>query len=528
MGFAEERGGYWRGRYKAKPGVYGSVKDETGAVARFRSRRAAEQAADEKEAEVRAGLLRVKPVGRWTFARYADVWYVRQDLAASTMQNYRRRLEEHLLPVFGEMLLADISRDAVAAWEKRERAAGYAESSIRSWRALLHLVLADAAEENLVVANVAAKRKGRGKRTALARHRGAEKTITTALGVLLIAERAALLSGRDDEFAAVTTMGFTGMRWGELVGLEPSYVRPGAVRVEWQLYELDDGTFVRCPPKDESRRTVAVPDWTVRLLTDHLGRVRPQPCSCHGRRYVFSGHRATKGKLEPVGPRLADVARRAEVAIGTASAVLAGKPIVADATRERVLAAVEDLGYVRGRPAGQLAAHWRRNGFATWLFQPAATGRYPAKAPRPVSPVPILADPWPGVPVRGRGAASKADACWAPIAPGLTPHGLRHTYKTLMIELGTPATLMDAQMGHADGSVQAIYSHVTQEMIERLLGGLTTSWRAALETRRALNPRSPVAVLDRLLTEVDERASQDFLPGFSRRPIPTMNGLRSW
>ncbi len=102
--------------------------------------------------------------------------------------------------------------------------------------------------------NVAEKRKGRGKCVGRAQHRGAEKTITTALGVLLIAERAALLSGRDDEFVAVVTLGFTGMRCAELVGLEPKYVRPGGVRVEWQLYELDNGRFDRCPPKDESRR----------------------------------------------------------------------------------------------------------------------------------------------------------------------------------------------------------------------------------------------------------------------------------
>jgi integrase len=29
------------------------------------------------------------------------------------------------------------------------------------------------------------------------------------------------------------------------------------------------------------------------------------------------------------------------------------------------------------------------------------------------------------------------------LAPGLTPHGLRHTHKTLMEELGTPPKLMD-------------------------------------------------------------------------------------
>jgi integrase len=392
----------------------------------------------------------------------------------------------------------------VVAWERSEKGKGYAEGSIRSWRALLHLVLADAEEDGLIGANVAAKRKGRGKRTGHARDRGEEKMITTALGVLLIAERAALLSGRDDEFVAVVTQGFTGIRWGELVGLETRYVRKQAVRVEWQLYELDNGRFERCPPKDGSRRTVAVPDFLDGLLSEHVKGTGSTPCPCHGFRYVFRGHRATKRAEQPVGPRLADVAQRAGVAVGTASAALSGRGAVAEAARARVLTAAHELGYVLGRPAGVLAPHWRRNGFATWLFQPAATGSYPQKAPRPAQPVPVLADPWPGIPVRGRGAASRADACWVPIAAGLTPHGLRHTYKTLMIELRTPARLMDAQMGHADGSVQALYAHVTDGMIRDLLDGLTRTWEGALAQRRQLSARSPVAVLDRLLTGAEE------------------------
>jgi hypothetical protein len=300
---------------------------------------------------------------------------------------------------------------------------------------------------------------------------------------------------------AILTLGFSGIRWGELVGLETRYVRSSGVRVEWQLYELDNGQLHRCPPKDESRRTVAAPDWLVELLTEQAARRPREPCPCHGQRYVFGGHRTVNGSAGQTGPRLIDVARRAEVGVGTVSAVLNDRPIVSEPTRAKVHAAIAELGYVRGAPAGVLAPHWRRNGFATWLFQPAATGWYPGKAPHPARPVPVLADPWPGVPVRGRGALGKADACWLPIARGLTPHGLRHTYKTLMIELGTPATLMDAQMGHEDGSVQARYSHITSGMTQRLLDGLTELWTAALDARREFDPRSPVAVLDRLLGE---------------------------
>jgi len=501
MGYAEKRSDYWRGRYKLKPGRYGTVKDANGATVRFRTRREAEQAANDAEAKVRSGAGRVPDGRRLTFGEFANAWYEQQDLAASTMQNYRRRLEEHLLPAFEAHELTAISAVDVTAWERRERAMGYADSSVRSWRALLHLVLADAIEEGLILSNPAAKRRGRGRRVGRSQHRGVEKVITTALGVLLIAERAALLSGRDDEFVAVVLMGFTGMRWGEVVGLETHYVRPAGVRVEWQLYELDNGELHRCPPKDESRRHVVAPVWLIDLVKDHIARTRPSACACHGLRYVFTGHRPTNDTARSSGPRLIDVARRAGVSIGTVSAVLNRRTSVAAPTRATVEAAIADLGYVPGSVTGLLAPHWRRNGFATWLFQPAATGWYPRKAPHAARPVPVLADPWPGLPVRGRNAAGRADACWVSIARGLTPHGLRHTYRTLMVELGTPATLMDAQMGHADGSVQARYTHITPAMSERLLDGLTALWKSALAVRRDLSSGSPVAALDRLLRE---------------------------
>jgi integrase len=502
MGYAEKRGDYWRARYKAASGKYDTVKDSAGATTRFRTKRAAEQAADDAEVKVRSGGRPAAPAGRVTFGAFADNWYAGQDLAASTMQNYRRHLEDHLLPAFGAWDLTSITTEAVDAWQRRERALGYAVSSIRTWRGTLHLVLADAVESGRIPANPAARRRGRGRRTGRSRNRGPEKAITSALGILLIAERAALLSGRDDEFVQVVTMGFTGSRWAETVGLETQYVRSGSVRIEWQLYELDNGEFERCAPKDDSHRTVAVPDWLSTVLRDHVVRTSPAPCPCHGLTYVFSGHRPPNTSARQSGPKLVDVARRAGVSVGTASTYLNHPDQVAVDTAARIAVAVTDLGYVRGVNTATTAAHHRRNGFATWVFHPAATGWYPSKAPRLARPVPVLADPWPGVPVRGRNAPGRADSCWAPIAPKLTPHGLRHTYKTTMVELGTPAVLMDEQMGHEDGSIQGRYSHATPDMRRRLLAGLTELWQAALDARREMHPGSPVAVLDRLLREV--------------------------
>jgi hypothetical protein len=181
-------------------------------------------------------------------------------------------------------------------------------------------------------------------------------------------------------------MYYTGMRWGELVGLETRYVRPGLVRIEWQLYELEGEGFIRCPPKDDSRRDADLPAWLSALVSGHVARTAPRPCDCHRLTYVFRGRRPSAGT----------------------------------------------------RSSG---AHWRRSGFGDWVFESAASGWYPKKAPQPRRPVSLAADPWPGRPLRGRNNAGRAEACWLPVAGGPTPHGLRHAHKSLMGELKIPEVL---------------------------------------------------------------------------------------
>jgi hypothetical protein len=57
-------------------------------------------------------------------------------------------------------------------------------------------------------------------------------------------------------------------------------------------------------------------------------------------------------------------------------------------------------------------------------------------------------------------------------------------------------------MGHADGSVQARYSHVTTAMRQRLMDDLTAWWETALQARKAMSSGSTVRALDRLLRAV--------------------------
>lgn len=498
MGFAEKRGDYYRARYKAGPGKYPAVKDATGATVKYRTKRDAEQAANDKEAEVRAGRWKDPSAGEITFGAYANRRYAGLDLAASTMQNYRRHLEEHLLPEFEDWALADISTADVDAWEVKEKAAGYAVSSVKTWRTTLHTFLADAVEDGLIGANPAAKRRGKGKRAGRSRSRGPEKTIVDARQALLIAERAALLAGRDDEFVLVVMKYFTGMRWAELIGLETKYARLGSARVEHQLYELDTGELLRCPPKDDSYRDVDLPGWLSALISDHLARTAPRPCECHNLTYVFSGRH--DGAPRDAGRvTIREVAERASVSVATVSAAMNHPERLAAGTLARVEAVIRELDFVPGAGSVRRAAHWRRSGFASWVFHPAATGWFPPKAPQKARPVPVVAEPWPGAPVRGRNSQGRATASWLPIAAGLTPHGLRHSLKTLMAEVRTPEVLSHERLGHEMEGIAGRYSHVTDAMRKELMEELTARWLTALDARAAMHPGSPVAVLDELL-----------------------------
>ncbi|WP_141579678.1 LacI family DNA-binding transcriptional regulator [Actinomadura sp. WMMA1423] len=501
MGYAEKRkdkyGEYYRGRFKKPDGRYGTVADTAGGTRRFDTKRAAVKAANDEEAKIRAKKWKDPAAGQTTFGEYASQWYAAQDLAASTMANYRRRLEQHLLPTFEDMALGDILPTTVDTWERAEREAGYEEGSIRSWRMLLHTILADAVTAGLIDHNPVTRKRNRGKRAGRSMNRAPEKVITNPLGALLIAERAALLSGRDDEFVMLTTKYWTGMRWGEITGLETQYARRNAIRVEWQLCEIDGGQLVRCPPKDDSYRDVDLPAFLSTLIADHISRTAPQPCGCHGQTYVFRGQGERARTVRKAS--IADVARQAGVSVGTVSNVLNHPDRVVETKRAAVEEAAASLGF---RPGGGpvRGGHWRRSGFSAWVFTPAVSGWFPSKGElQPAHPVPLAAEPFPGRPLRGRGAQERATASWVPIARGLTPHGLKHSAKTLMAELRTPEVLSHERLGHEMGGIGAVYSHVTPAMRAELCEQLTALWTEAVDIRRSMSPGSPVAVLDGIL-----------------------------
>ena len=90
-------------------------------------------------------------------------------------------------------------------------------------------------------------------------------------------------------------------------------------------------------------------------------------------------------------------------------------------------------------------------------------------------------------------------ACWLPVKDGLTPHGLRHGHKTWMAEDGIPEILAEQRLGHQIPGMRGLYAHASQQMREKLTVALQARWDESLRQRAAIDPHSPVPLLDNLL-----------------------------
>ena len=283
MGYAEKRGDYWRGRYKIAPAsTPRSSRRERGddAVPHRSATRSRPRTTRRRRSARMPGAD--PSAGRITFGEYANHWYARAGPGRVHDAELPAAHRGALLPAFETWRSRDIDASDVALWEKRERAAGYAATSMQTWRATLHLILADAVEDGLRDVNPAAGGAGgasgpavRGTAGREDDHHRARHPADRRAGGAAVRPRRRVRGGGDHGLHRACA----GVSWS---AWRRAYVRPAAVRVEWQLYELDTGEFHRCPPKDDSRRTVDVPDWLAGLLAEHVARHQPEPCACHG------------------------------------------------------------------------------------------------------------------------------------------------------------------------------------------------------------------------------------------------------
>ncbi len=270
----------------------------------FETKTAALNWGRDQEANIRSGRWTDPNAGKLTVSEWIERWLAVQDVSISTVDSREYLIRRFIRPAWGNTALSDLSTEEITKWEKalpdRE---GITPRTARAARTLLGTILGDAAATRppLIPYNPALRPRNRGRRTGRRLQRAPQRIWATPLQVLLIAERAALLTGRDEDFTMILTIGYTGLRWAEAIGLEHEYTRPQQIHVEWQLRELR-GRFYRLPPKDDSYRSpdwdpglpVDLPPFLAELLKTQVKDHPRQPCSCASQhegsgRYVFLG-----------------------------------------------------------------------------------------------------------------------------------------------------------------------------------------------------------------------------------------------
>jgi hypothetical protein len=285
MAYAEKRGKGpqpWRVKYK----IPGGEASESG----FETKRAALDWGRDQEAKVRAGTWIDPAAGEITVDQWIDRWLTTQDVGLSTKANREYRLRRFIRPYWGKRRLNSLTSEEVTGWEQKLPAAeGVSRSTASDARSLLHTILGDAAAAKppLIPFNPAIRPRNRGRRTGRRLDRTPQRAWATPFEVLLVAERAALLDGRDDEFTRQISIAYTGMRWGETTGLERDLLLPTMINVEWQLREIS-GRFYRLPPKDDSDRStkwepllpIDLPPFLAGLLMAQAEKYAGRQCGC--------------------------------------------------------------------------------------------------------------------------------------------------------------------------------------------------------------------------------------------------------
>ncbi|MGW4796132.1 tyrosine-type recombinase/integrase [Nonomuraea sp. NPDC004297] len=400
-----------------------------------------------QEAEARAKRWNDPRKGDITVAQWISEWTKGQDLAETTVDNYTYMIRGHILPHFGDRALSDLEPLEIAAWERGIRERGYAVSVASKARSVFSTILQDAVTDRRIAANPAFKRRQRGRQDIYIGKDEEESLWCSSFEALVIAERVGLLSGRPDEFVMVLLAAYTGMRFGEVRGLERKYAKLGSIRVQWQLREVG-GRFIKAPPKHNGRRTLPLPPFLTALISDQLKRVNKALCDCgpnHQGDYVF-------------------------------------------------------------RPAAGF--HWGRSNFANRLFRPATDGCLVAKGPRMRHRIMLDAE---GRQVVRRGRQSmealeeRAALTWMPIVEGLTPHDLKHSHKVWMDEDLIPDVAQAERLAHSIASIKGRathisdrYSHVSEPMRRQLVAALQERWETSLRRRAKTGP-SALPILHDLL-----------------------------
>ena len=219
------------------------------------------------------------------FSEFTEIWkrdYASKELAPSTYKRYCRMLETRLLPYFGHFYINKIKpTDIMKFYDLLEKDTQLVRKkgnngsktkkplsgkTILEHHRLLRAMLHKAVYWQLIVANPAERVQPPKARKPKRRSYDDEQT-----KVLL--ENLEQLSSEDTKYkVAITLTIFTGVRLGELMGLEWQDVdfKNGIISINRSSQYLSDmGVFTKVPKTESSIREIAIPEFIISLLEEY-------------------------------------------------------------------------------------------------------------------------------------------------------------------------------------------------------------------------------------------------------------------
>jgi integrase len=241
------------GRHNAPSTFHARIDGEAWLV---EERRWVEQGAWVAPAERAALAEASRPV---TFSEYAETWLADRELKPRTRAHYRRALEAHLLPTFGDRTLVRITPASVRSWHAAM------DPTRRTTRAhaygLLRTILGTAVQDGELLAN-----------PCHIRGAGAVKR-SKQIRPATLAELATIVEHLPQRYRALALVSaWCALRFGEATELRRSDVdlNRGLIDVRRAVVRVDGEVLVGTPKSAAGVRTVNVPPHLVPVLREHM------------------------------------------------------------------------------------------------------------------------------------------------------------------------------------------------------------------------------------------------------------------
>lgn len=195
-----------------------------------------------------------------TFEVYSRGWLAgRHDLRPSSVASYRTAIEKHLVPVFGDTALVEITPAMVRSWfnsygDRTPTARAHAYQVLRT-------ILAQAEDDDVIPRNPCRIKAGGRAR------------VSREPEVLTLQELLALADAMPKHHRAITLVcGLGGLRFGEAAALRRRDVNldAGIVTVARTAVRADRKKQVNEPKTAAGHRTVALPPYAVEALREHM------------------------------------------------------------------------------------------------------------------------------------------------------------------------------------------------------------------------------------------------------------------